>query len=170
MRDSVLAAIALRWRSRAARSRSTSASARPSCSQDHFDQLGSAAASQRTPRCKSSAPAGFSANLQNPAATLPRTNHRLAAASKRSVIECLKTIAHPHRLRMIQMLLGGRYTVGELAEACAIPGHMASEHLRLMQRSGLLTVEKDGRKAYYLVAERHLANIMACVEARFGGN
>ena len=82
--------------------------------------------------------------------------------------ECLKTIAHPHRLRMIQMLLRGRYTVGELAEACEIPSHMASEHLRLMQRCGLLIPEKDGRKAYYQIAEPHLANIMACVEARFG--
>jgi DNA-binding transcriptional ArsR family regulator len=83
--------------------------------------------------------------------------------------ECLRTVAHPHRLRMIQMLLRGRYTVGELAEACAIPSHMASEHLRLMQRCGLLSAEKNGRKAYYQVAEPHLANIMACVEARFGG-
>ncbi|MBI3411649.1 MAG: winged helix-turn-helix transcriptional regulator [Planctomycetes bacterium] len=83
--------------------------------------------------------------------------------------ECLKTLAHPHRLRMIQMLLRGRYTVGELAEACEIPSHMASEHLRLMQRCSLLHAEKDGRKAYYQIAEPHLANIMACVEARFGG-
>lgn len=82
--------------------------------------------------------------------------------------ECLKTIAHPHRLRMIQMLLHGRYTVGALAEACGIPSHMASEHLRLMQRCGLLTSEKDGRKAYYAIAEPHLANIMTCVESRFG--
>ena len=82
--------------------------------------------------------------------------------------ECLKTLAHPHRLRMVQMLLRGRYTVGELAEACGIPSHMASEHLRLMQRSGFLTSEKDGRKAYYRSAEPHLADIMACVEARFG--
>jgi ArsR family transcriptional regulator, zinc-responsive transcriptional repressor len=84
--------------------------------------------------------------------------------------ECLKTVAHPHRLRMIQMLLRGRYTVGELAEACEIPSHMASEHLRLMQRCGLLIAEKDGRKAYYRIAEPHLANIMACVEARFDGD
>jgi DNA-binding transcriptional ArsR family regulator len=83
--------------------------------------------------------------------------------------ECLRTIAHPHRLRMIQMLLRGRYTVGELADACEIPSHMASEHLRLMQRCGLLTAEKDGRKAFYQIAESHLANIMACVEKRFGG-
>jgi len=81
--------------------------------------------------------------------------------------ECLKTLAHPHRLRMVQMLLRGHYTVGELAEACGIPSHMASEHLRLMQRCGFLTNEKDGRKAYYQVVETHLAKIMACIEARF---
>ena len=83
--------------------------------------------------------------------------------------ECLKTLAHPHRLRIVQMLLGGRYTVGELAEACEIPSHMASEHLRLMQRCGFLDVEKEGRCVYYAIAEPHLASIMACIEARFGG-
>ena len=66
------------------------------------------------------------------------------------------------------MLLQGRFTVGELAKACEIPSHMASEHLRLMQRCGLLSAEKEGRKAFYQIAEPHLANIMACVEARFG--
>jgi DNA-binding transcriptional ArsR family regulator len=81
--------------------------------------------------------------------------------------ECLKVLAHPHRLRMVQMLLCGRYTVGELAEACEIASHMASEHLRLMQRCGFLSAEKDGRKSYYQVAEPHLQNIMACIEARF---
>jgi ArsR family transcriptional regulator, zinc-responsive transcriptional repressor len=81
--------------------------------------------------------------------------------------ECLRTLAHPHRLRMVQMLLRGRYTVGELAEACGIPSHMASEHLRLMQRCRFLTSEKDGRRAYYHVAEPHLAAIMACIETRF---
>ncbi|MGA2035069.1 MAG: metalloregulator ArsR/SmtB family transcription factor [Thermoguttaceae bacterium] len=83
-------------------------------------------------------------------------------------VECLKTLAHPHRLRMVQMLLQGRYTVGELAEACGIPSHMASEHLRLLQRCGFLASEKDGRKVYYRIVESHLANIMACIEARFG--
>jgi DNA-binding transcriptional ArsR family regulator len=81
--------------------------------------------------------------------------------------ECLKTLAHPHRLRIVQMLLQGRYTVGELAEACGVPSHMASEHLRLMQRCGFLASEKEGRRVFYTIAEPHLANIMACVEARF---
>jgi DNA-binding transcriptional ArsR family regulator len=82
--------------------------------------------------------------------------------------ECLRTLAHPHRLRMVQMMLQGRYTVGELAEACGIQSHMASEHLRLMKHCGLLASERDGRKTYYRVAEPHLASIMECIEARFG--
>ena len=82
--------------------------------------------------------------------------------------ECLRTLAHPHRLRMVQMLLQGKYTVGELAEACDIPSHMASEHLRLMQRCGFLDADKEGRFVYYTVSEPHLGNIMNCIESRFG--
>ncbi len=84
--------------------------------------------------------------------------------------ECLRTLAHPHRLRMVQMLLQGDYTVGELAEACELPSPMASEHLRLMQRCGYLSSEKEGRKVYYRVAEPHLKNILKCIEDRFGVN
>ena len=98
-----------------------------------------------------------------------KTASLTSLAALEQAAECLRTLAHPHRLRMIQMLLRGRFTVGELAEACEIPSHMASEHLRLMQRCSLLAAEKEGRKAYYHIAEPHLANIMACVEARFGG-
>ena len=82
--------------------------------------------------------------------------------------ECLRTLAHPHRLRMVQMLLQGEFSVGELAEACGLPSAMASEHLRLMQRCGFLTSEKDGRQVFYRVAEPHLKQILGCIEARFG--
>lgn len=81
--------------------------------------------------------------------------------------ECLKTLAHPVRLRMVQMLLHGRYTVGELAEDSGVPDNVASEHLRLMQRCGFFTSQREGRKVYYEVAEPHLQQIMDCIESRF---
>jgi DNA-binding transcriptional ArsR family regulator len=83
--------------------------------------------------------------------------------------ECLKILAHPHRLRVVELLLQGQYTVGELAESCEIPSHMMSEHLRLMQRCGFLESVKDGRFRYYTIAEPHLADIMQCIRNRFGG-
>lgn len=81
--------------------------------------------------------------------------------------ECLKVLAHPHRLRMVQMLLSDQFTVSELAQACQIPTPMASEHLRLMQRCGFLASQRDGRKVYYEVIEPHLKNILHCIEDRF---
>jgi ArsR family transcriptional regulator, zinc-responsive transcriptional repressor len=93
----------------------------------------------------------------------------IALESLGQAAECLRTLAHPHRLRIVEMLLGGRYTVGELADACGIPSHMASEHLRLMQRCGFLASEREGRTVYYNVVEPHLANIMNCIAERFGG-
>lgn len=89
-------------------------------------------------------------------------------AALNNAAECLRTLAHPHRLRMVQMLLQGDFTVGELAEACELPSAMASEHLRLMQRCGFLTSEKDGRSVYYKVSEPHLQSILECIEAKFG--
>ncbi len=83
--------------------------------------------------------------------------------------ECLRTLAHPVRLRMVQLMLRGELTVGELAEACEIPSHMASEHLRMMQHCGFLTRRQDGRRTYYQVAEPSVERIMSCIESRFGG-
>jgi DNA-binding transcriptional ArsR family regulator len=82
--------------------------------------------------------------------------------------ECLRTLAHPHRLRIVQLLLAGEYTVGELAEACEIPQYSASDHLGRMKDRGLLRSERRGRKMYYRVAEEGLAGIMNCIEKRFG--
>ncbi len=81
--------------------------------------------------------------------------------------ECLRTLAHPVRLRMVQLLLRGRYTVGELAEDSDVPDNVASEHLRLMQRCGFFTSEREGRKVFYQIAEPHLQNLMNCIESRF---
>jgi DNA-binding transcriptional ArsR family regulator len=81
--------------------------------------------------------------------------------------EFLKTLAHPHRLRILQLLIRGRYTVGDLAVACGIPSNMASEHLRHMQWCGLLTRQKDGRKNYYQIADPALPDFMQCIESRF---
>jgi DNA-binding transcriptional ArsR family regulator len=81
--------------------------------------------------------------------------------------ECLKTLAHPTRIRIVQLLLHGRYTVGEIAEDCGIAENLASEHLRLMQKCGFFSRTRQGRRVYYEVAEPHLAQIIDCIESRF---
>ena len=109
---------------------------------------------------------------------MPRTKHEPSRARGGAptlgldvlaeAAECLRTIAHPHRLRMIQLMLQGEHTVGELADACEVASHVASEHLTLMRRCGLLASEQRGRRVYYRVVEEHLADIVRCIEHRFG--
>ncbi len=82
--------------------------------------------------------------------------------------ECLRLLAHPHRLRMIQMLIQGEFTVGDLADACELPSAMASEHLRLLQRCGFLKSEKVGRCVYYQVADPYLNEVIRCIETQHG--
>lgn len=81
--------------------------------------------------------------------------------------ECLKTLAHPHRLRIVELLLNDRYTVGELAEKCEIPSNIASGHLRLMQRCNFLASERDGRRVYYKITEPCIKTFIECIRQRF---
>lgn len=92
----------------------------------------------------------------------PSKNDHLARAA-----EVFGTLAHPHRLRMAQLLMSGRHTVGALADACGVPSPVASSHLRLMQRVGLLEPERDGRHVYYMITEPAVGDVIAVVKKRF---
>ena len=83
--------------------------------------------------------------------------------------ECLRILAHPNRLQIVQMLLSGnQYSVNEIAEACELAQPTTSDHLRLMQRCGFLSSIRDGRTVYYSISEPHLKDIMNCIQKRFG--
>ena len=81
--------------------------------------------------------------------------------------ECLRALAHPVRLKILFLLESNRLTVGELAKECAILSHVASEHLRLMQRCGMLSVEKEGQRTFYQICENHVHAILDCMRSKF---
>jgi DNA-binding transcriptional ArsR family regulator len=94
----------------------------------------------------------------------------ISEAGLKQAAECLRTLAHPSRLHIVQLLLSGKaYTVGELAVECSLTQPVTSEHLRLLQRCGFLESDRQGRQVYYRVAEPHLSELMACIRGRFGG-
>ena len=115
------------------------------------------------------APKSESAKAKPTEATSCKTGPLLGLDALNNAADCLKILAHPHRLMIVQLLLSGKpYTVGELAETCEITQPQTSDHLRLMQRCGFLSSERNGRSVYYTVAEPHLEDIMSCIESRFG--
>lgn len=81
---------------------------------------------------------------------------------------CLKTVAHPVRLRILELLMEGEYTVGELAELCEVEQASASEHLGKLRDRRLLTQDRRGRQVYYQVAAPAVGGIVACMRKNFG--
>jgi DNA-binding transcriptional ArsR family regulator len=86
----------------------------------------------------------------------------------KAATKCLKSVAHPVRLRMLELLTGGEYTVGELAELCEVEQATASEHLGRLRDRGILSYERRGRQVYYEISARAVDGIVHCMRSNFG--
>jgi len=83
--------------------------------------------------------------------------------------QCLKSVAHPVRLRILELLLQGEYSVGELAELCEVDQPTASGHLGQLRDRGILSQDRQGRNVYYRVAAAHaIQGIVNCMRKNFG--
>jgi DNA-binding transcriptional ArsR family regulator len=101
--------------------------------------------------------------------TITRDELKLVAMAELArAAECLKVLAHPVRLRLVDILIQGEFPVGELAELCGTAPHQTSEHLRLLQGHGLLAAERRGRTVYYRVAAPQLPGILQCIRCHCG--
>ncbi len=77
--------------------------------------------------------------------------------------ECLKVMAHPARLRMVEILMQGEFPVHHIARLCDLPPAQACEHLRLMKSHGLLASTRRGQVVHYRIATPHLPGLLACL-------
>ena len=77
---------------------------------------------------------------------------------------CLKVLAHPHRLKMVELLGHHRYTVGELAGELDLAPAAVSQHLSKMKACGLLGSEREGKEVYYNVANPQATNVIECIQ------
>ena len=84
--------------------------------------------------------------------------------------ECLKVMAHPVRLRIVEILMQGEFPVHEIAELCEVPPPQACEHLRLLQGHGLLGSERRGRIVYYRIQSPRLPSLIQCIRKTCGNN
>ena len=82
--------------------------------------------------------------------------------------DCLRVVAHPVRLRIVDILMQGEFPVHELARLCATPRNQTSEHLRLLQGRGLLASHRRGRAVYYRIANPRLPGILNCIRKNCG--
>lgn len=77
--------------------------------------------------------------------------------------DCLKVMAHPIRLRIINVLMQGDFSVKEIAEMCETSANQTCEHLRLLRGQGLLDSERRGRAVYYKIVSPRLPALLGCI-------
>jgi ArsR family transcriptional regulator len=77
----------------------------------------------------------------------------------------LKTVAHPARLAIIDMLRKSKkLSVSEICEALEIEQSLTSHHLNNMKVKGILGSERDGKQIYYFLKEKDVAKLIDCIE------
>jgi len=100
-----------------------------------------------------------------PAARKTRAN--LSMATLEAAAEVLRVLAHPVRMKLIELLLDGDFAVGELAEAVEQAPAAVSQHLNLMKARGIVEAERRDRQVYYRVVNENAIHMIECLR-RYG--
>ncbi len=78
--------------------------------------------------------------------------------------EMLKTLAHPMRLRIVDVLnTAGELPVCEITEYLGIAQAATSQHLNQMRRVGLLKAERRGKAVWYSMADARPIALLNCI-------
>src|SRR5437763_7469654 len=67
--------------------------------------------------------------------------------------ELFKALAHPARIRVLELLADGERSVGELLAPVGIEASHLSQQLSVLRRAGLVTSRKDGTSVIYAIKD-----------------
>jgi ArsR family transcriptional regulator len=71
------------------------------------------------------------------------------------MLDTLKALADPSRLRLAAVLLSGEFTVQELTRIMGMGQSRISRHLKILTEAGVLAVKRQGTWSYYRVGEEN---------------
>lgn len=77
--------------------------------------------------------------------------------------EILKVVAHPLRLRIVELLETREMAVGELQELLGVSQSLTSQQLSLMKARGVLKSRKNGKQVYYCVDRPEVIQVIHCL-------
>jgi ArsR family transcriptional regulator len=71
-----------------------------------------------------------------------------------------KGIGNETRYRIVQALLKGRKTVGELTAIVKLTQPAVSQHLKTLRECGIVTDERRGQEVFYTVNTEHTLHLL----------
>ena len=75
--------------------------------------------------------------------------------------EFFKTLGHPARIQILELLVQGERSVGELQTEVGLEGSHISQQLAVLRRAGVVEFRKQGNSVIYSMASPDMAELMA---------
>lgn len=84
--------------------------------------------------------------------------------------ELFRTLGHPARVRVLELLRDGELTVGDLQAGLGIDSSGTSQHLGAMRRQGILEARKEGTNVYYRVRDPRVFQLLESARQVIGSH
>jgi DNA-binding transcriptional ArsR family regulator len=75
--------------------------------------------------------------------------------------ELFKALAHPARVRVLELLSDGERSVSDMQPIVGIETSHLSQQLGVLRRAGLLTTRKEGSSVIYAISDPELVALLA---------
>lgn len=75
--------------------------------------------------------------------------------------ELFRAMAHPLRVRALELLVQSERSVGELAAALEVDLSHLSQQLAVLRRAGVVATRRDGNTIYYSVPNGGIATLLS---------
>lgn len=80
------------------------------------------------------------------------------------VARLMKTVGHPSRLKIIELLIEKEtLPVRDIFAAIDISQSNASQHLKALEEIGVLASRRDGKSIFYEIRNRTITKLLQCV-------
>lgn len=83
--------------------------------------------------------------------------------------EFFKTLGHPVRIRVLELLSLREHAVSELLLEIAIEPASLSQQLAVLRRAGLVTTRKEGSAVYYSITSPRVSELLAVARSILTG-
>lgn len=88
----------------------------------------------------------------------------LTAAYLEEIAQLLKMLAHPHRLKLVEIMEREKeIPTHRLIDETGLPQSAVSLHLNHMKRMGLLQSERRGREVWYQIKDPRVLSLLNCI-------
>lgn len=79
--------------------------------------------------------------------------------------DLFKALAHPARVRALEVLAEGERNVGDLQAEVGIESSHLSQQLGVLRRAGLVTTRREGSSVYYAIKDPLVVDLLAIAKA-----